>query len=1068
MKTTCPLVSLLVAIHLGAVVPAMMAQDEQASEDRYAQIAAQQQDYQDHRHLVAMDPPELSKHLLPLDAAGSASAFQPAKKMATEEELREELKRQREIHAPYLQDLAPPLADGRLRTVLDSFDWRIETEADRTDFAGTTLAGKGDWQRVKLPHYGGPMGRAATYYRAEFDVTAAMLAKGAIFVHFQGVDYLAHVFVNGAFLGSHEGYFAPFEFECTPQVHVGKNVLTIKVLNDATPTGVDTKLGLLGKEKSLGNKLAVVGPGWDDPVAGWHICPPGMGIYQEVSIEARSRVFIQDIFVRPLPEKGTAEAWIELFNCDSQPQPIALQLSLFGQNFSATVFTDQTYASQGVQIPGVEPLAPPMNWKLEPGVNRCEIPLSIPQARLWDPEHPWLYQLQVKLLDSQGQRLDVRKRQFGLRSFRMEYTAEPKGRMYLNDQPIKLRGANTHGSFAQCVIRKNWSQLIDDILLAKITHINFIRLTQYIPPGEVYDYCDRLGMMLQTDLPLAEVVPRSQFCEVIRQAEEMERLVRSHPSNILVTYINEPFPRGEVPPHISRKLLHLSRDELTRLFEVADTVVHMANPERVSKPVDGDLDPPGPGLPDRHSYPAWYSNLDLGVVHKGGWLPSKPGWVYGCGEFGAVGLDPLETMHKYYPKSWLPQTPAEEETWVHSQIPGSQAWAAYNWFEVPRNLAELVVRSQAYQAWATRIVAEAFRRDRRMHSSAIHLFIDAWPDGWMKAILDCDRHPKSAWFVYRDVLTPLAVNLRCDRRAFFAGEPMDVEAWICNDRNDAPKATTLHYQLEQDGKVLQAGSTAVDVPTFDSAYAGTVRFQAPQVSQRGTVTVRLGLLDAEGRVLHDTSLVLDVFARPSEGTLRRLFVIGAVDGKAAGLAKDLGVQPVFAGPMKADDAILIDDLTAFAKAEKEIRAAVHRGARAVFLELPVGQHRLGHDEVVVGDAATPPPGHFVSRATGHPLVAGFQSDDFKFWYNAQLDRPSPLLTARTFQAKGWDPILVSFDRLAAGWKAEGQGQWCVCQLALSGRLTGNPVAEIFARRLLQGRTQSTVPAKRESPKKPRP
>ena len=42
--------------------------------------------------------------------------------------------------------------------------------------------------------------------------------------------------------------------------------------------------------------------------------------------------------------------------------------------------------------------------------------------------------------------LDAAKRQFGLRTFRMEYVAEPKGRMYLNGQGIKLRGANTMGA----------------------------------------------------------------------------------------------------------------------------------------------------------------------------------------------------------------------------------------------------------------------------------------------------------------------------------------------------------------------------------------------------------------------------------------------------------------------------------------------------------------------------------------------------------------------------------------------------------------------------------------------
>ena len=42
----------------------------------------------------------------------------------------------------------------------------------------------------------------------------------------------------------------------------------------------------------------------------------------------------------------------------------------------------------------------------------------------------------------------------------------------------------------------------------------------------------------------------------------------------------------------------------------------------------------------------------------------------------------------------------------------------------------------------------------------------------MKAIMDCERRPKAAWFTYREALTSLMANLRTERWAFFSGEPM--------------------------------------------------------------------------------------------------------------------------------------------------------------------------------------------------------------------------------------------------------------------------------------------------------
>lgn len=1033
-------IAMLIILWLTRNVP---AQSTQPRQDPFAEIGSLRADYLE-RKLVRSEPPQLPQRLLPTDDVGTAAAFQPAEKMTTSEQLRDELQRQREAHRLYLQDLAPALAPTRVRQEIDSFDWRTETEEDRADFT-QTLAGKGAWQRVLIPHYGGPLGRAATYYRTTFDISPEMLRQGALFACFKGVDYKAHVFINGALVGSHEGIFAPFEFEFTPHARTGTNVLLIKVVNDFIMLGNSVK-GFLDGDMFQGDKIyAAVGPGWDDPEVGWHACPPGMGIYQDVAIEARRRIHLHDIFVRSLPQEERAEAWIEVFGCNYQPQPVVLQLGLFGQNFSTTVFDRQTYSPTKTTSGSADKVDKTMNLTVGAGVNLFKIPLHIPQPRLWEPDTPWLYQLQVRVLDTKGKLLDTGKRQFGMRSFRMEYAIEPKGRMFLNGRGIKLRGANTMGALQQCVIRKDWDQLIDDILLAKITHMNYMRLTQTPVQPEVYDYCDRLGLMVQTDLPLFGCVRRNQFCETVRQAEEMERLVRSHPSNIMVTYINEPFPKARGNPNSN-----LTRDEMTRLFEAADGVVHMANPDRVTKAVDGDYDPPGPGLPDNHCYCGWYNGhgVELGMLHKGYWQRVKPGWVYGCGEFGTEGLDPPALMRKHYPKQWLPRNAEEEKEWSPSSIVGAQTGIKHAaFFETPQTLADWVDRSQAHQAWTTRLMTEAFRRDNRMHSFAIHLFVDAFPSSWMKAIIDYERQPKPAWFVYRDALTPLAANLRSDRRAFFSDEPVNLEAWVCNDRQEVPAGVTLHYQLEMEGKVLQAGTAPATIVPLASAFQGIVRFRTPLAATRGTMTIRLGLLDAGGKVLHDTAIILDIFP-PSSLPLRRIYVVGKPDGKAAILARNLGAAPVFSGPFSPEDAILIDDMKAFGVVEKGIAQAVRQGARAVFLELPPGKHNIGGSEITVGGETTPTSLHFVSRATGHKLVEGFEPDDFKFWYDAAVDRPSPLLQARSLKAAGFEPILRSFDALAAGGKADGKGCWYVCQIALSGRIAGNPVAAIFAQRLL--------------------
>ena len=98
----------------------------------------------------------------------------------------------------------------------------------------------------------------------------------------------------------------------------------------------------------------------------------------------------------------------------------------------------------------------------------------------------------------------------------------------------------------------------------------------------------------------------------------------------------------------------------------------------------------------------------------------------------------------------------------------------------------------------------------------------------------------------------------------------------------------------------------------------------------------------------------------------------------------------------------------------------------------------------------------MSRKTGHALVRDFAPNDFRLWYDAADDSITPILHT-TLTAEGWTPILTSgnggwaekwYPALAAAEKTDGKGVWRICQLKLAGRLFGNPVATLFAQRLI--------------------
>ena len=746
-------------------------------------------------------------------------------KMSTKAELYEALAQLREQYRPWLADHAPAFSDDRTRIQIKH----------------CTLNG----EPITLPYYGDDVGSSLQVYESVFELDAVDAAK-SYYICFKGADYKAVVYINGRCVGTHEGFFAPFEFDFSDVARVGKNTLKVELYNDYIYMGNTDRAGF----EAEGDKLyAATGLGWNDAQLGWHHCPPGMGIYNDLYVEVRSKLFVKDVFV------DENAIHVTVINDEYICKKVVFRISVYGQNFEETLVRDWVYRPQTERTVGMgdsltesmqkDNLGKLFDIYAEKGENVFEIPFDTASLRKWSPNAPHLYQIQIEL-EYNGEISDRYKRQFGVRSFVQDTDSTPKGMFYLNGEKIRLRGANTMGFEQQDVLRKDFDQLIDDILLAKLCNMNFLRLTQRPVQDEVYEYCDRLGMMTQTDLPLFGCMRRSKFAEGVRQAEEMELLVRNHPCNVLISYINEPFPNANNKPH-----RHLKRAELESFFEACDRAVKLHNPGRVIKHVDGDYDPPSESMPDNHCYPMWYNGhgIDIGLLHKGYWLPTKHDWYYGCGEFGAEGLDFYETMVNDYPADWT------REPFDPGNIVGAQTGNFhYFFYDTCEDIHQWIAQSQAHQAFATRIMTEAFRRDGRMISNAIHLFIDAWPSGWMKTIMDCKRNPKPAYFAYRDALEPVMLSLRTDRFTCFADEEIRVEAYICNDTN-----TAGNYKIVFETEGLR-GETAVFVPASDVAYGADAVFKLP-TDEKKQITVKAILLDEADNVVTHNSLTLVVYPR---------------------------------------------------------------------------------------------------------------------------------------------------------------------------------------------------------------
>ena len=408
--------------------------------------------------------------------------------------------------------------------------------------------------------------------------------------------------------------------------------------------------------------------------------------------------------------------------------------------------------------------------------------------------------------------------------------------------------------------------------------------------------------MVQTDLPLFGQLRRPQLEEAIREVGEMEKLVRNHPSNIMISYINE--PTSAEKDNVAHR--DLTRPELELFFEAASSVVHVHNPDRVIKPVDGDYDPPEPGLPDNHIYCAWYGSQAHShrQVH-----PRLLGGQQGRDGSTAAASTASRAWKTRRPcSSTIPRTgcrPPSNDRWNPDKIPYAQTWTMHgSWFDHSGNHgANGLPPARPIRPGVFGTMTRAFRRQTdRIVSTAVHLLIDAWPDGWQKALVDVDRHPKPAYFEFREALTPLMVDIRTDR------SPLLRRGETCGRILGLQRPPPGEFSQRRTGLGGSPRRQPHLCPIRDLPQSRRLarpsraifHYQVPEVTQREKLTIRLGLKDSSGQLIHDSKMEVEVFPAfdKAKNAGVEVAIVGPPNGRAWKLALALGLRtaPVFPGP----------------------------------------------------------------------------------------------------------------------------------------------------------------------------
>jgi beta-galactosidase/beta-glucuronidase len=133
--------------------------------------------------------------------------------------------------------------------------------------------------------------------------------------------------------------------------------------------------------------------------------------------------------------------------------------------------------------------------------------LNIPNAKLWSPESPFLYDMEINLY-SNGKLTDKLKSYCAMRKISSKRDANGIVRMQLNNKDYFQFGPLDQGWWPDGLYTAPTDEaLVYDIKKTKDFGFNMIRKHVKVEPARWYTHCDRLGILVWQDMPNGDRSP---------------------------------------------------------------------------------------------------------------------------------------------------------------------------------------------------------------------------------------------------------------------------------------------------------------------------------------------------------------------------------------------------------------------------------------------------------------------------------------------------------------------------------------------------------------------------------
>jgi hypothetical protein len=405
------------------------------------------------------------------------------------------------------------------------------------------------------------LARTSYWYRTPIDVPRSYAGRH-IWLNFDGINYAATIWVNGAQVGITRGAFTRGIFDITANVKPGhKAILAVLVAPQPHP-GISHEHTLRNGLGQNGGESAIDGPTFLSTI-GWDWLPAirdrDTGIWQKVFLSCTGPVLIKDPLVTtdlPLPKTDSTDIAVQATVENSGDKPIKgiLQGSIENIAFQQAVEL-APHSSQRVNFDSKNTTA-----------------LHVEHPRLWWPngygaQNLYKLHLSFKLGKSIS---DVQVVDFGVRKISYSVPGTDNLTISVNGVPIFIRGGNW--GLDEALKRIPRERLEAEIRMHQMANLNLIRdWVGQSTSEDFYALCDKYGILVWDEFfqpnPNDGPDPTDIDTYTANVREKILRF-RNHPSIALWCARNEGFPPKQIDDILRKVMAEL---EPTRRYQPSST-----------------------------------------------------------------------------------------------------------------------------------------------------------------------------------------------------------------------------------------------------------------------------------------------------------------------------------------------------------------------------------------------------------------------------------------------------------------------------------------------------------------